>query len=247
MLSGGSGRERGSRPLAGEGEHSIPTGRKAYASAQINERRARILTEALALIVETGSTGFTVQALSRRADVAPRTLYYAFGDKEGVIESAVIEHFSALARRNGLAPTPPYAPWVMRAMDVALGEILRVPTYARAMVEVYFSPSANNRIVCALRKISDGVPALWLSAEAEAGHLWPWVDTGTFLEQLSDLQYATLHAWAVGELCDAELGRRRRLNFLTLAQGILNAPGRQIFEELLRVDIEALRDAAGGN
>ena len=231
---------------SGDGEALVPGRRKAYASAQINERRARILSEALALIIATGSTGFTVQELSRRADVAPRTLYYAFGDKEGVIESAVIEHFSSLTRRNGLAPTPPYAPWVMRAMDVTLGEILRVPNYARAMVEVYFSPSANTRIVGALRKISNGVPALWLRAEMDLGHLRPWVDSETFLQQLSDLQYATLHAWAVGELCDSELGSRRRLNFLTLAQGILNAVGGRIFEDLLRVEIQALRAAAGG-
>jgi AcrR family transcriptional regulator len=218
----------------GDGEALAPTRRKTYASAQINERRARILSEALALIIETGSTGFTVQELSRRADVAPRTLYYAFGDKEGVIESAVIEHFSALTRRNGLAPTPPYAPWMMKAMDVALAEILRVPNYARAMVEVYFSPSANSRIVGALRKISNGLPALWLRVEIEAGHVWSWVDPDVFLDQLSDLQYATLHAWAVGELGDSELGRRRRLNFLTLAQGILNEQGRLALQDVLR-------------
>jgi AcrR family transcriptional regulator len=230
----------------GDGAALTPVRRKTYASAQINERRARILSEALALIIETGSTGFTVQELSRRADVAPRTLYYAFGDKEGVIESAVIEHFSALTRRNGLAPTPPYAPWVMKAMDVTLGEILRVPNYARAMVEVYFSQSANSRIVGALRKISNGLPALWLRAEIEVGNLWPWVDADMFLEQLSDLQYATLHAWAVGELGDTELGRRRRLNFLTLAQGILNQSGREVFENLLRADLVALPAAATG-
>ncbi len=233
--------------MVDDGEGVIRARRRAYTSAQINERRARILSEALALIIETGSTGFTVQELSRRADVAPRTLYYAFGDKEGVIESAVIEHFSSLTRRNGLTPTPPYAPWVMRAMDVALSEILRVPNYARAMVEVYFSPSANSRIVGALRKISNGVPALWLRAEIQSGHLWPWADAETFLEQLSDLQYATLHAWAVGKLGDPELGRRRRLNFLTLAQGVLNASGRQIFEELLSADLAALSVAAGGH
>jgi AcrR family transcriptional regulator len=221
----------------GDGEGLAPVKRKTYASAQINERRARILSEALALIIETGSTGFTVQDLSRRADVAPRTLYYAFGDKEGVIESAVIEHFSALTRRNGLTPTPPYAPWVMRAMDVAHAEILRVPSYARAMVEVYFSPSANSRIVAALRKISNGVPALWVRAEIEAGHLWPWADPETFLEQLSDLQYATLHAWAVGELGDTQLRQRRRLNFVTLALGVLNASGRESFEDLVRGEL----------
>jgi AcrR family transcriptional regulator len=221
--------------LDGDGDAGVSARRKTYASAQINERRARIRSEALALIIETGSTGFTVQELSRRADVAPRTLYYAFGGKEGVIESAVIEHFSALSRRNGLDPAPPYAPWVMTALDVALAEILRVPNYARAMVEVYFSPSANARIVGALRKISNALPALWLRAETEAGLLWSWVDPDTVLKQLSDLQYATLHAWSVGDLTDVELGARRRLNFMTLARGVLNEQGRSAFEDLLRV------------
>ena len=217
----------------GDGETLVTSRRKTYASAQISERRARILSEALSMIIEIGSTGFTVQELSRRAEVAPRTLYYAFGDKEGVIESAVIEHFSALTRRNGLTPSPPYAPWVLKGLDVSLTEIMRVPNYARAMVEVYFSPSANGRVVSALRKISNLLPALWLREAMEAGHLWPWVDPERFLEQFSDLQYATLHAWAVGRLNDAELGRRRRLNFLTLARGSLNDAGRPRFEDVL--------------
>ena len=82
-----------------------------------------------------------------------------------MIESAVLDHFSELSRRNGLTPAPPYALSVMAGLDVALAEIFRVPNYARAMVDVYFSPSANSRIVAALRKISIGVPVVWLRAE----------------------------------------------------------------------------------
>ena len=214
-------------------EAAVPSRRKTYASAQINERRARILSEALALIIETGSTGFTIQELSRRADVAPRTLYYAFGDKEGVIESAVLDHFSELSRRNGLTPAPPYALSVMAGLDVALAEIFRVPNYARAMVDVYFSPSANSRIVAALRKISIGVPVVWLRAESKLGHVWDWVEPDVFLQQFSDLQYATLHTWSVGDIGDDELARRMRLNFLTLARGILTEDGRVALDATL--------------
>ena len=218
---------------AGDGEEVIPSRRRTYASAQINERRARILSETLALIIETGSTGFTIQELSRRADVAPRTLYYAFGDKEGVIESAVLEHFSELSLRNGRAPTPPYALSVIAGLDVALSEIFRVPNYARAMVDVYFSPSANGRIVAALRKISIGAPGIWLGAETEIGHVLPWVEPDVFLQQFTDLQYATLHTWSVGEIGDDELARRMRLNFVTLARGILTDDGRRALEAVL--------------
>lgn len=210
-------------------------GRRTYASAQISERRSRILAAALDLIIETGSTGFTIQELSRRADVAPRTLYYAFGGKEGVIESAVIEHFSDLTRQHGLQPTPPYALWVMKGLAASLAEILRLPNYARAMVNVYFSPSASSRIVAALRKNSNGIPAVWLQAELAAGHVWSWVDPDTFLHQLSDLQYATLHAWGVGELSDGQFEVRRKMNFLTLAHGVLNETGRKSFHASLGV------------
>ncbi len=127
---------------------------------------------------------------------------------------------------------------------MALEEILRLPNYARAMVEVYFSTSANNRIVGALRQISNRLPAMWLRAEYDAGHLWPWVDGEAFLEQLSDLQYATLHSWAAGELDDGGLGRRRRLNFLTLAHGVLNGAGRDAFDRQLSAQIEAAREMA---
>jgi AcrR family transcriptional regulator len=228
----------------GDGDTLVATRRRTYASAQISERRARILAAALDLIIETGSTGFTIQELSRRAGVAPRTLYYAFGGKEGVIESAVLEHFSDLARQHGLTPTPPYAPWVIKGLAASLAEILRVPNYARAMVDVYFSSSASQRIVAALRRNANGMSAIWLRAEIEADHVWAWVDPEAFLQQLSDLQYAALHTWCIGELSANEFAQRRRLNFLTLAQGILNEPGRRVFERVLSDELAIGFDGA---
>ncbi len=207
--------------------------RKTYASAQIHERRARIISEALALIIETGSTGFTIQELSRRAEVAPRTLYYGFSGKEGVIESAVLEHYSELSRRNGLTASPPYAGAVLNALDVAIAEIFRVPNYARAMVDIYFSPSANSRIVAALRRISSGFPAIWFRAERQAGRLQPWAEDALFLQQLSDLQYGAIHTWSVREIGDHELVRRLRANFRTMAHAVLNDPGRREFDDVL--------------
>ena len=207
--------------------------RKTYASAQIHERRARIISEALALIIETGSTGFTIQELSRRAEVAPRTLYYGFSGKEGVIESAVLEHYSELSRRNGLTASPPYAGSVLAALDVALAEIFRVPNYARAMVDIYFSASANSRIVAALRRISSGFPAFWFRDEHAAGRVAPWAEEDLFTSQLSDLQYGAIHTWSVGDISDSELVRRMRANFRTLAHAVLTEAGRREFDTVL--------------
>jgi AcrR family transcriptional regulator len=55
---------------------------------QIDESRRRIIGAARALLAEADSyTGFTVDAVARRADVARATIYYQFDSKTGLLEA----------------------------------------------------------------------------------------------------------------------------------------------------------------
>src|SRR2546426_7460053 len=55
---------------------------------QIDEGRRRVLSAARALLAEsTTYTGFTVDAVAKRANVARATVYYQFGSKAGLLEA----------------------------------------------------------------------------------------------------------------------------------------------------------------
>jgi AcrR family transcriptional regulator len=70
---------------------------------QVDESRRRVLDAARALLREGGSyTGFTVDAVAKRADVARATVYYQFGTKTGLLE-AVCDDLAEAGRLSGLA------------------------------------------------------------------------------------------------------------------------------------------------
>src|SRR3546814_8156843 len=73
-------------------EMSRIAGRQRYSSPVMQERRRRILAEARALLAEAGEPGFNIRELSRRAGVSSRTLYHAFGGRDGILGHAIAEH-----------------------------------------------------------------------------------------------------------------------------------------------------------
>jgi AcrR family transcriptional regulator len=70
---------------------------------EIDEGRQRILDAARELLGEsTRYSGFTVDAIAKRANVARATVYYQFGSKTGLLEALCDE----LAERAGMAELP---------------------------------------------------------------------------------------------------------------------------------------------
>jgi len=67
---------------------------------QIDESRRRVIDAARALLGETGSySGFTVDAVAKKADVAKATVYYQFESKTGLLEAVC----DALADAGGMS------------------------------------------------------------------------------------------------------------------------------------------------
>lgn len=65
-----------------------------------DEARTRILAAARDQLAE--DTGFSIDAVARRADVARMTVYYQFSSKRGLLEAL----FDALAARGGMQQLP---------------------------------------------------------------------------------------------------------------------------------------------
>jgi AcrR family transcriptional regulator len=71
--------------------------------AQVDDARRRILDAARALLAESASyTGFTVDAVAKKADVARATVYYQFGTKTGLLE-ALCDDLAEAGRMSQLA------------------------------------------------------------------------------------------------------------------------------------------------
>src|SRR5579862_1973223 len=118
-----------------------PGFRRKYGSPVMQDRRQRILAEAQALLDERGVDGFTIRELSRRADVAQRTLYNVFGSKEDIVASAIELHFTSLLPE--FPPPPPGADVeaYLCLMDAILERTINLRRYATAMATVFFSPT----------------------------------------------------------------------------------------------------------
>jgi AcrR family transcriptional regulator len=81
-----------------------------------DETRSRIVAAARELLAdETGSAGFTVDAVARQAGVARMTVYYQFHSKRGVLEAL----FDDLANRGLMPHLQPvfHEPSAERALD----------------------------------------------------------------------------------------------------------------------------------
>jgi TetR/AcrR family transcriptional repressor of uid operon len=194
--------------------------RRKYGSQVMADRRQRILAQAQALIDEVGVEGFTIRDLSRRADVAPRTLYNLFGSKEDIVASAIHDHFAGLLAN--VSPPPPAADFAenLRRIDTLLDRTIELKRYATAMVGVFFSPAVDRRLYDTLRWISEGGSAAWVPRAVEDGVLVRLLpeDRERLSTLLVNTGYANITDWAAGRISAEELKLRYKMNFLICIQ-----------------------------
>lgn len=194
-----------------EFDDGASSGRR-YDSTGMRQRRARILKEAQLLLGEEGIEGFTITKLSRRADVAQRTLYNSLGSREEIIGRAISEHYASLTRL-----LPPFAgrtidEYVNRASLIS-GFVVQLRSYASAMVSVFFSPNVDPRIYDRLNQIPEQAYGEVLALMEAAGIARPPSDRERVLaaRRMSHLSYALVSDWAAGRLSDDEFRARSPL------------------------------------
>ena len=194
--------------------------RRKYGSQVMADRRQRILAQAQMLIDEVGVEGFTIRDLSRRADVAPRTLYNLFGSKEDIVASAIHDHFAGLLAN--VSRPPPAADFGenLRRIDILLDRTIELKRYATAMVGVFFSPAVDRRLYDTLRWISEGGSAAWVPRAVEDGVLirLSAEDRDRLSTLLINTGYANITDWAAGRISAEELKLRYKMNFLICVQ-----------------------------
>jgi AcrR family transcriptional regulator len=190
-----------------------------YDSEAIRARRRRILRETRRLIGERGMEGFTIRALCTRADVAQRTLYNAFGNKDRLIAIAIkeaYEEYNRTARYRAGADT--LAGMLERLVTVNRRNF-RVRNYTRAVASLYFAPATHHDVWQALQDMTFVNLRIWLAALKASGDLADQVDLDALAALIANVEYATINDWAQGRLTNGDYIARLVENVLVIVIG----------------------------
>ena len=168
------------------------------------DRRRRILDAVRELIREKGLDGFNIRELCRRADVAQRTIYNAFGSKENVLALAIREYIEDFFRNVSFeTPADQFEGALERQITLVLRN-LDLPEYVRAVGSLYFSPTIPPDVRAVLLAIGKRAWAPWL-ANLSGRQIEPGVNIPRLCTNLSHLQFAILLDWVAGSITDDQL------------------------------------------
>lgn len=175
-----------------------------YDSPQMAERRERILHETRKLINEEGLEGFSMRELSKRANVAPKTLYNAFGDRDRLIGLAIREMYDALRYNVKFKTSDKTLSGLLdRAIVLNRGN-LKARNYAKAVATIYFAPGTHPELRDILQEMAVGNTSEWLTDLRTKGQLHDWVDIEHLTRHMANMEYALILDWATGRVKDTE-------------------------------------------
>jgi AcrR family transcriptional regulator len=213
-----------------------PASRRKYASVQMFDRKRRILTEAQAMLDEEGVENFTIRGLSKRADVAQRTLYNVFGSKEDIIASAVELHFQSLIDAAPGPITPGDLDGLLARRLGISNAIVRLRRYAKAMTGVFVSPDGDPKIHESLLHIwHTGSGGAWLEPEFRRSFLvrMPAEKFDAIIAILINSDYCNIGDWVSDRISESEFRRRSMTNHLLILRGYFKPSVRARADEII--------------
>lgn len=216
-----NGTEAGSDQQAGER-------RRIYNSAAMNDRRDRIVAATLAFIEEGGLNAVTIRSVSRRANVALRTLYLYFDSKEAMIAVAINQFFENSMSDDGVVSKPRTFKDVADRFDWLSGIIRNHRAYSAALAPIYFSDNLDPDIRDVLREIA-------------LTHVTPFLDEvvfqgvdsdGAFADyvrlHISSIQYSIINDALSGRLAEEYLADMLKMSVLSFVHGLLPEPAPEL-------------------
>lgn len=204
-----------------------------YTSPLILERRRRLLREARHMIAEDGIENFSVRKLCQRAEVAQRTLYNAFHNKDRVIALAIREAYDEFNQHVRHRTDANTLPGVIDRTIAINRRNFRVRNYTKAVVSIYFGPATPQDVWETLRDMSVDSIYAWLQVMSARGELQPWVDAEHFATTMANIQYAVINDWCLGRLSDEEYLPRLAEGMLLLLIGAVTGNVRREAEDFL--------------
>ncbi len=210
----------------------------SYSSPAMQARRQRILEETRILIGEQGIDGFSMMELCRRADVAKQTLYYAFGNKNLLIASAIRDFFEEYEKGIPYhSPSGTLERMIERIVAVGRRN-LSIRNYVAAIIAFYYSSTTGSELWTALHEIMTLPQRPYVEALAEARQLQPWADRQQLIDALDGQRLSVSNDWIHGRIDDGDMINRLVIGHLSYLLGSVKGNTRRKIEMTLRTVAE---------
>lgn len=204
-----------------------------YSSPAIQARRKRILDVTFELVAEVGISGFSMDDVGKRANVAKRTLYNAFQTRERMIAVSIGSQFNRFLKR--IVYTSPEGTLrhnLERLVSVSERD-RKMPNYIAAIMAIYFSHDADEDIRSTLHDMGVSPNLVWIEALHAQGQLQPWIDPAQLADDVVRLEYAIINGWCQGVVPADELTPRLIATCLSVMAGATQGAARaEILETL---------------
>jgi AcrR family transcriptional regulator len=203
---------------------SHPARTPVYSSPAIHERRHRILKAARNLLADDGLEGFSIRKLSKRAEVAQRTLYNAFHSKDRIMAIVIRETYEGVNRNLRYHTSPDTLDGIIDRLISINSRNLKSRNYTRVVASLYFSPDIARDIWMAMRAMVDLNLRKWLDRLDRENGLQGWVNVDDLAGDIANIEYAIINDWAQGRLSDDEYLMRLVIAVLSHTVGVTAGP-----------------------
>ena len=185
-------------------------------SAKQIQRRADILQAARELIVERGYQGVTMRELADRSDVAFKTLYLLYDNKENLLTTAVEkghrDYYDELQSKDigeGLDR-------LLAIVDALVGSMLIDDAYTKTMAPVLISGANSSKF----REVREEAYGLAVQQIEDRGDLIPAVDAATVTRLILGMVIGSYVEWTNDELSTKDLGDYLKLQIVLLLNAL---------------------------
>lgn len=207
--------------------------RRRYTSAIMIERRQRIVDCAHRILGEGNVPALTIERLCREAEVAPRTIYRLFGNKEGVIQATVQDRLSEVRRYLASRQADYSIDVVFAELDWMVSEMERDSEYARVVIGFYFSIEQRQAAIQELRSVAYNRCRNWLDREIIAGHTDVRLDLERIAQEFVSMEFLVYQRWAMRKVTAEQCRLELHSNFLKMAALVLIGAAREACIEML--------------
>lgn len=206
---------------------------RTYNSQSMAERRTRIIEATLAIIEESGLASVTIRNVSKRANVALRTLYLYFDNREAMISVAIKEFLHRSLISRAAKDEPETLEDVIDRLE-RLSEVINAArAYSAALAPIYFSANLDDGIYETLKGIA-------------LSHVFPFLDNlfaatkfrpsplmrELICAQIANTEYALINDTLAGRLPEAHLALYLKISVLTSIAGFLPKVPKDISDTL---------------
>jgi AcrR family transcriptional regulator len=200
------------------------------------ERRASIIAATLAIIEESGIAAATIRNVSERADVAQRTLYLQFDNREAMIGTAIKEFFYQSIAEEGAGAGPQTLEEILSRIDRLTRIMKRKRQYSRELAPVYFSSSLDSGIYGILRDIAISHVTPFLdNLVAEGRNKLAEAELHFLHTLIANAEYSIIDDAMNGRLPEQKLGTFLKIGVLSSIAGFIPNPPAELLDTIRKL------------